>query len=82
MCVHDADLRHHQRAARALALAVAAKCERRFERTTGPDLGVSTGHWPVGIGGRAGSSPIPTRGFFGRVVLRVRRECCLPLRCA
>eukprot|EP00955_Chlamydomonas_euryale_P028668 302373-Chlamydomonas_euryale.AAC.1 len=37
MCMHDADLRNRQRAARALAFAVAAKCERRFERTTGPN---------------------------------------------
>eukprot|EP00955_Chlamydomonas_euryale_P052796 355279-Chlamydomonas_euryale.AAC.7 len=61
MCVHDADLRHHQRAACALAFAVAAKRERRFERATGLDLGLSTSQWPVGIGGRGGGSPISTR---------------------
>eukprot|EP00955_Chlamydomonas_euryale_P032340 339764-Chlamydomonas_euryale.AAC.1 len=61
MRVHDADLRNHQGAARGLAFAVAAECERRFKRTTSPDLGLSTTHWPVGIGRRGGGSPTSTR---------------------
>eukprot|EP00955_Chlamydomonas_euryale_P104467 365569-Chlamydomonas_euryale.AAC.20 len=31
ICMHNADLRNHQRVARALAFAVAAECEWRFE---------------------------------------------------
>eukprot|EP00955_Chlamydomonas_euryale_P112501 366132-Chlamydomonas_euryale.AAC.6 len=62
MYAHDADLRHHHRAARALAFAVASKCERRFKRTTGPDFGLSTSHWPVEIGRRGGGSPTSTWG--------------------
>eukprot|EP00955_Chlamydomonas_euryale_P110803 366023-Chlamydomonas_euryale.AAC.6 len=62
MCVHDADLRHHQRAARALAFAVTAERERRFKRTTVPGFGLSTSHWHVGIGKRGGGSPTSTRG--------------------
>eukprot|EP00955_Chlamydomonas_euryale_P113165 366198-Chlamydomonas_euryale.AAC.8 len=77
MCVHDADLRHHHRAARARAFAVAAECERRFTRTTVPDLGLSNSHWHVGIGKRGGGS-VNTR-LFGGVVVPLHRERCIPL---
>eukprot|EP00955_Chlamydomonas_euryale_P058039 356960-Chlamydomonas_euryale.AAC.1 len=55
-------VQHHQRAERALALAVAADCERRSERTAGPDLGFPTSHWPLGIGRRGRGLPTSTRG--------------------
>eukprot|EP00955_Chlamydomonas_euryale_P082730 363761-Chlamydomonas_euryale.AAC.1 len=61
--LHMQDLRNHQGAARGLAFAVAAECERRFERTTVPDLGLSTSHWPVGIGRRGGGSTTSTRSY-------------------
>eukprot|EP00955_Chlamydomonas_euryale_P082425 363722-Chlamydomonas_euryale.AAC.4 len=63
MCVHDADMRNHHRAARALAFAVAAECERRFERTTGPDLGLSARRRLADLNPR----------FFGHIVMPSHR---------
>eukprot|EP00955_Chlamydomonas_euryale_P052616 355219-Chlamydomonas_euryale.AAC.3 len=72
MCVHDADLRHHQGAACALAFAVKPivnDCERRFDCTTSPDLGLSARSRPADLNPR----------FFGHVVVPLHRERCLPL---